>query len=79
MKTWLEKSGGSETNVGAFLLTKLFVGTKYPKDITLCDSNTVILLITVITINIHVSIYLEKNISWIFNPKKIPCGKLVKF
>ena len=61
VKTWLGEGGGSETKFGAFLLTPWLLGTKYPKDITLCESNTVMVLIIAIMIDIHVSIYLPKN------------------
>ena len=43
---WL---GGGETIVGAFLLTPWLMGIKYPKHIILCDTNTVILLLIIIT------------------------------
>ena len=40
-----------ETIVGAFLLTPWLIGIKYSKHITLCDIDTVILLIIVIIID----------------------------
>ena len=40
-----------ETIVGAFLLTPRLIGIKYSKHITLCDIDTVILLIIVIIID----------------------------
>ena len=47
----------------------------------MCDTNTVISNITNNSnCNYHiVSTYLQKNLSWITNPPKNPCGKLVKF
>ena len=50
MKTWLV-GGLRETILGAFLLTPWLIGIKYSKHITLCDTDTVILLIIVIIID----------------------------
>ena len=40
-----------EKVAGVFLLTPWLIGIKYPKHITLCETNTVILLIIVIIID----------------------------
>ena len=51
-----------ETIRGAFLLASWLIRIKYPKQIALCDTNTVILLIIVIIID---SFYLSpKKIEW---------------
>ena len=53
----------------AFSLTSWLTGIKNPKQIALCDTNTVILLIIVIIID-TVSSYIQKKLSEITNPKK---------
>ena len=56
MKTWYGvRDRVGETIGGAFSLTPWFIGIKYPKQITLCDTNTVILLIILIIIVIIVT------------------------
>ena len=70
VKTWFGEGGGGETNVAAFLLTPWLMGIKYPDDIALYGSNTLMLIIIVIMIHTHVSTYLPKKISWIANLKK---------
>ena len=47
------KKGGDvfDWSWGAFLLTPRLIGIKYPKQITLCDTNTVIVLIIIIIID----------------------------
>ena len=50
----------------AFLLTPWLIVIKYPKQITLCDTNTVILLV-ILTHSFDLSL---KKLSGITNPKK---------
>ena len=50
VKTW-KRGGMRETMGGGFLLTSWLIAIKYPKQITLFDTNTVILLIIVIIID----------------------------
>ena len=50
MKTLVRGRGGRETVGGAFLLIPWLIGIKHPKQITLCETSTVTLLIIVIII-----------------------------
>ena len=57
-----------ETIGGGLLLTPWLIGIKYPKQITLCDTNTLLLLILVIIID--TSFLSQKKLSGITNQKK---------
>ena len=65
--------------IGRVVLLKLWlISIKYPNQIILCDTNTVILLITVIIVETY--FYLsQSNLSGITVTQKIPIGGLVKF
>ena len=50
MKTLVRGRGGGETVGGAILLITWLIGIKHPKQITLCETSTVILQLIVIII-----------------------------
>ena len=64
--------GRGETIVGGFSLTPWLIGIRYSSYITLCNTNTVSSNIpNNNNCNWHiVSAYLQKDLSWLINPKK---------